>query len=108
MRELSGSIKFSASADHTLAYIDFMNWDKSRLDWAGVPNTPLTLLFSGNGSFFSPYFIEAHDPLVESLGDILTRSGGNPRRINRVIILLNTCLSVLSFYDFRSFYESAL
>lgn len=55
MRELSGSIKFSASPDHTLAYLDFMNWDKSRLDWAGVPNTPLTLLFSGNGGFFSPY-----------------------------------------------------
>lgn len=58
MRELSGSVKPSASSDFTLAYLDFMNWDKSRLDWAGVPGTPLTLLFSGNGSFFSPYYLE--------------------------------------------------
>ncbi len=108
MRELSGSVKLSTSADYTLAYLDFMNWDKSRLDWAGVPNTPLTLLFAGNGSFYSPYCLENVDPLVEALGDILSRSGGNPKRINRLLVLLNTQLSVLSFFDIKPLYESAL
>ncbi len=108
MRELSGSVKPSASADFTLAYLDFMNWDKSRLDWAGVPNTPLTLLFSGNGSFFSPYFLERADPLVESIGDMLSRTGGNPRRIQRLLILLNAHLAILSFYDIQAVYQSAI
>ena len=64
MRELSGSVKPSCTADCTLAYLDFMNWDKSRLDWAGLPNTPLTLIFSGNGSFVAPYYLDPSDPLV--------------------------------------------
>lgn len=107
MRELSGSVKPSASGDFTLAYLDFMNWDKSRLDWAGVPNVPLTLLFSGNGGFFQPYNLDQSDPLVESLGEMLIRAGGNPRRIDRLAVLLNAHLLCLSFYDIGPFYQRA-
>ena len=101
-------MKPSCTADCTLAYLDFMNWDKSRLDWAGVPITPLTLLFSGNGSFLAPYYLDPSDPLVEAIGEMLTRTGGNPRRLDRFVQQINAHLNSLSFYDVRFIFLASL
>jgi hypothetical protein len=38
-------MKFSYSKDLTLAYLDFMDWDKSIYNWSVKPSIPLTLLF---------------------------------------------------------------
>jgi len=59
-------IKFTASDDYSLAYIDFIDLRKEKGQYEG-PELPLTLLLSGAGTFSIPLYINKHDPLVKSL-----------------------------------------
>ena len=43
-RELSHKVKFGCSKDNTLAFLDFLDWDRSIHDWIGKPPLPLTIM----------------------------------------------------------------
>jgi hypothetical protein len=59
-------IKFSYDRSNTLAYMDFLDLKKEKMDYSG-PSFPLVIIISGEGSYTSPFYFNDHDPLVKSL-----------------------------------------
>ena len=60
------SLKFSCSSDFSLAYIDFIDLKKERVNYSG-PILPLIAYLSGTGTFYSPFALNDEDPLVKSI-----------------------------------------
>lgn len=58
--------RFTVGEDYALAYLDFLDLNKEKDSYAG-PDLPLTLLFSGSGTFSNPYYLNINDPLVKSV-----------------------------------------
>ena len=50
----------SSTTDNQLAYIDFLNYEKSKSEYVG-PQLPLTLLLAGSGTFNSPFYLNFED-----------------------------------------------
>lgn len=50
----------SSTADNQLAYIDFLDYEKSKKDYIG-PQLPITLMLAGSGTFNSPYTLNFED-----------------------------------------------
>lgn len=51
-------LRFTSSEDYTLGYMDFLDTRITKDAYEG-PNIPMTLLVSGNGSFNTPFVINA-------------------------------------------------
>jgi hypothetical protein len=84
------------SDDCHLAYIDFLDKTKSKIDFNGN-KLPVTLMLSGCGSFNSPYSLEfENDPYAKALVYLNeeTMKPDLPIFFNN----MNTLLSKLSFY----------
>ena len=89
----------SAGSDVHLAYIDFLDKSKSKLDYL-APKLPITLLLSGAGTFNSPYLLDFEgDSYAKSLACF------NKEELKPTLPLffenLNTLLSKLSFYKLK-------
>jgi hypothetical protein len=88
----------TSTTDNQLAYIDFLDFMKTKSDYIG-PQIPLTLLLAGSGTFNSPYYLNFED-------DALAKSVVyfHPQTLKNKLPLffenLNTLLSKLSFYKF--------
>ena len=49
-----------SKADHNLAYIDFLDFEKTRENWLGVKlNMPI--LLAGSGTYHHPFFLDYRD-----------------------------------------------
>jgi predicted dienelactone hydrolase len=61
-QHLQNQLRFTASADLTLAYIDVLYDERSDAQVPiGQPRLPLVLLLAGNGSYTNPYYLGAVD-----------------------------------------------
>lgn len=59
-------MRFTASDDYTLGYIDFLDTKRTR-DSFQKPPLPMTILVGGTGSFAKPFHITRHDPLIKAV-----------------------------------------
>ena len=50
----------TSTTDNQLAFVDFMDYEKSKKDYIG-PQLPLTLMLAGSGTFNSPYYVNFED-----------------------------------------------
>ena len=83
-----------------MAYIDFLNYEKSKKEYIG-PQIPITLLFGGNGTFNSPYNLNfEEDALAKSL--VYFHQATLKDKLPIFFENLNTLLSKLSFYKFTT------
>jgi hypothetical protein len=84
--------------DYQLAYIDFLDFSKTQQNYKGF-KLPITLLFSGNGTFNNPWIIDyEQDPLAKSL--ILIQKDYLRKKLPLFYENLNTKIARLSFYHF--------
>lgn len=90
----------TSGRDNQLAYIDFLNYEKSKKEYIG-PQIPITLLFGGNGTFNSPYNLNfEEDALAKSL--VYFHQATLKDKLPIFFENLNTLLSKLSFYKFTT------
>ncbi len=59
-------LRFTASDDYTLGYLDFLDTKRS-MDSFEKPPLPMSILVAGTGSFAKPFHINRHDPLIRSV-----------------------------------------
>lgn len=86
----------TAASDAHLAYIDFLDKSKSKVDYL-APKLPITLLLSGSGTFNSPYLLDFEsDPYAKSL--VCFNKDELKPRLPLFFENLNTLLSKLSFF----------
>ena len=92
-------MRFSNSTvNKQLAYIDFVDFKKTKSNYEG-PQLPLTLLFSGSGTFSSPYHLNFNeDPLAKSL--VYFHEESLKTKLPLFFENLNTLISKLSFHKF--------
>jgi hypothetical protein len=61
------TMRLGSSADHQLAFIDFLDFSKTKETWVGV-KLPMQLLLSGSGTFNHPYRLDFEtDALIKSV-----------------------------------------
>jgi hypothetical protein len=61
------TLRISTDQDSRLAYIDFLDFRRTKSNYAG-PKLPTTLLLAGNGTLSTPYNLNfLNDPLAKSL-----------------------------------------
>jgi len=64
------TMRLGCSADHQLAFIDFIDFSKTKETWVGV-KLPMQLLLSGSGTFNHPYRLDFEtDSLIKSVSMI--------------------------------------
>lgn len=65
---LRSALRFHVDSSNALGYIDLLHDepDDSSIQ-VGQPRLPLVLLFSGDGSYWSPYYLDTSDVLVKSV-----------------------------------------
>jgi hypothetical protein len=71
--KLNIEVRFTASDDCTLAFIDFLDTKKTR-DSFQKPPLPMTILVGGTGSFAKPFHITRHDPLTRAVNYCIEES----------------------------------
>jgi len=86
----------TASDDAHLAYIDFLDKSKSKLDYLS-PKLPMTLLMSGSGTFNSPYMLDFEDDAYAKALICFNKEELKPK-LPLFFENLNTLLSKLSFF----------
>lgn len=59
-------LRFTASDDYTLGYVDFLDLRRTKDVFDKTP-LPLTVMVAGDGSFSKPFQINRQDPLVRSM-----------------------------------------
>jgi hypothetical protein len=91
------TMRVAMSADDChLAYIDFLDKSKSKLDYLG-PKLPIALMLSGSGTFNSPYCLNFEtDPYAKSL--VYFNQEQLKVKLPLFFDNLNTQLSKLSFF----------
>lgn len=86
----------SSTTDNQLAYIDFLNYEKSKSEYVG-PQLPLTLLLAGSGTFNSPFYLNFEDDaLAKSI--VYFHKQTLKSKLPLFFENLNTLLGKLSFY----------
>ena len=86
----------SSTSDHQLAFVDFLDYEKSKKDYIG-PQLPITLLLAGSGTFNSPYYCNfEEDALAKSIVYFNKATLKDPLPL--WFENLNTLLSKTSFY----------
>lgn len=82
--------------DYHLAYVDFLDKSKSKLDYL-APKLPITLMLTGSGTFNSPYHVNFEgDPYAKSL--VCFNKEELKPKLPLFFENLNTLLGKLSFY----------
>lgn len=73
-RQSRNCIRLGISPDNTLAYFDFLFDEEEETDETfqplikpGQPKLPASFRFAGLGSYFSPYFIDTNDLLLQAM-----------------------------------------
>lgn len=93
----SKTLRLSTSKyDKQLAYIDFLDYNKSKQNYIG-PKLPIALMLAGNGTYENPYTLNFEDdPLAKSL--VYLDKQGLKTKLPIFLENLNTLLAKLSFY----------
>lgn len=66
MEETLLFLKFSSTPDHTLGFIDILNYNKSLEEWSSL-KFPVSLILAGEGSFLFPLYLNLNDPYIKTL-----------------------------------------
>ena len=90
----------TSTTDNQLAFIDFLDYEKSKKDYIG-PQLPLTLMLAGSGTFNSPYSVNFEDDaLAKSI--VYFHKATLKDSLPLWFENLNTLLSKTSFFKLSS------
>jgi hypothetical protein len=64
--QINIELRFTASDDCSLGYLDFLDTKRSK-ETFDRPPIPMTILVAGTGHFSKPFQINRHDPLIRSI-----------------------------------------
>ena len=64
--QINIELRFTASDDYTLGYLDFLDTNRSKESFDRPP-LPMTIMVAGTGHFSKPFHINRHDPLIRSV-----------------------------------------
>jgi hypothetical protein len=64
--QINIELRFTASDDCTLGYLDFLDIKRQKESFERPP-LPMTIMVAGTGHFSKPFHINRHDPLIRSI-----------------------------------------
>lgn len=64
--QINIELRFTASDDCSLGYLDFLDTKRSK-ETFDRPPIPMTIMVAGTGHFSKPFQINRHDPLIRSI-----------------------------------------